>query len=320
MITGDPKRTPTVIDFGNTDFYLSSGNATCGKSCFGEDPTEAWNHGDVGSQINNTWLGMVGPGVAHLGVDNSVWSDHTNIQPTMMALLRLRDDYTPDGRVLGEVIAPSALPSGMQAHRAALTALGQLYTQLEAPVGAFGLDTLRASTKALSSNSAGDATYTRIENQLQALGAQRDTIAGQIHALLLGAAFDGKTLNVAKARVLTRQGDRVLGARLTPAGCIGSGALPRNPMPSAPRAWSHVALRRRPEGTPPADASPRQPGLPRPEAALSGLALQAAAAALQQHVGDQGWIIGHRHVPTAAQRQEPRVRQARLGHQDLALR
>ena len=212
MITGDPKRTPTVIDFANTDFYLSSGNATCGKSCFGEDPTEAWNHGDVGSQINTTWLGMVGPGVAHLGIGSSVWSDHTDIQPTMMALLRLRDDYTPDGRVLGEVFNPADLPSGMRAHRAALLRLGQLYTQLEAPVGAFGKDTLRASTRALVSNSAGDARYTRIENELQRLGARRDAVAARIHALLLGAAFDGRTLNVAQARALTRQGDRVLGA------------------------------------------------------------------------------------------------------------
>ena len=47
MITSDPKRTPTVIDFANPDFYLSSGAATCGTSCFSEDPAEAWNHGDV---------------------------------------------------------------------------------------------------------------------------------------------------------------------------------------------------------------------------------------------------------------------------------
>jgi hypothetical protein len=211
MITGDPKRTPTVVDFGNPDFYLQSGNSTCGTSCFSEDPAEAWNHGDVGSQINTTWLGLAGPGVAHLGVDNSLWSDHTNIQPTMMALLRLHDDYTPDGRVLGEVIAPSALPSGMRAHRGALTRLGQLYTQLEAPVGAFGLDTLRASTRALSSASPGDAVYTKIENELQRLGAKRDAIAGRIHALLMGAAFSGQPLNVAQARALTKRGDRLLG-------------------------------------------------------------------------------------------------------------
>jgi hypothetical protein len=211
LITGDPKRTPTVIDFAKPDFYLSSGNATCGKSCFGEDPTEAWNHGDVGSQINTTWLGMVGPGVAHLGVDNSVWSDHTSIQPTMMALLRLHDDYAPDGRVLGEIFDPAALPPGMRAHRGTLLALGRVYTQLEAPVGAFGLDTLRASTHALASHSAGDATYTKIENALQRLGDERDAVGGRMRALLLGAAFHGQALNVAKARSLIRRGGRLLG-------------------------------------------------------------------------------------------------------------
>jgi len=213
MVTGDPKRTPTFVLFGNDNFWLSSGSPNCGKSCFSQPKGgDAWNHGTISSQINTTWLGMVGPGVAHSGIDNSVWSDHTNIQPTTMALLRLRDDYTPDGRVLGEIFNPADLPSGMRAHRAALLRLGQLYTQLEAPVGAFGKDTLRASTRALASNSAGDARYTRIENELQRLGARRDAVAAQIHALLLGAAFDGRTLNVAQARALTRQGERILGA------------------------------------------------------------------------------------------------------------
>jgi hypothetical protein len=211
MITGDPKRTPTVIDFGNPDFFLSSGGATCGKSCFGEDPTEAWNHGDVGSQINTTWLGVVGPGVAHLGADTSAWSDHTNIQPTMMALLRLHDDYAPDGRVLGEIFDPATLPAGMRAHRGTLLALGRVYTQIEAPVGAFGLDTLRASTSALESTSPGDTTYATIENQVQRLGAQRDAIGARMRTLLLGAAFGGRTLNVTEANALIRQGDRLIG-------------------------------------------------------------------------------------------------------------
>ena len=212
MVTGDPKRTPSFVLFGNDNFWLSSGSPNCGKSCFSQPKGgDAWNHGTISSQINTTWLGMVGPGVAHSGTDNSVWSDHTNIQPTMMALLRLRDDYTPDGRVLGEVFNPADLPSGMRAHRAALLRLGQVYTQLEAPVGAFGKDTLRASTRALASNSAGDARYTRIENELQRLGARRDAVAGQIHALLLGAAFNGRALNVAQARALTRRGYRILG-------------------------------------------------------------------------------------------------------------
>ncbi len=212
MVTGDPKRTPSVVLFGNTDFWLSGGSSSCGTSCFTEPAgTDAWNHGTVGSQINTTWLGMVGPGVAHRGVDNSVWSDHTNIQPTMMALLRLRDDYAPDGRVLGEIFTPSALPAGMQANRAELLRLGQVYTQLEAPVGTFGLDTLTASTSALASTSAKDATYTSLEKQLAHLGQQRDVVAGRMRALLLGAAFDGRVLKVGQAAALIREGDRLLG-------------------------------------------------------------------------------------------------------------
>jgi hypothetical protein len=212
MVTADPKRTPSVVLFGNTDFWLTGGSSSCGTSCFTEPAgTDAWNHGTVGSQINTTFVGMVGPGVAHLGVDNSVWSDHTNIQPTMMALLRLRDDYAPDGRVLGEIFTPSALPAGMRVNRGELMRLGQVYTQLEAPVGAFGLDTLTASTNALASTSAKDATYTSLEKQLAHLGQQRDSVAGRMRALLLGAAFDGRVLNAGQGAALIREGERLLG-------------------------------------------------------------------------------------------------------------
>ncbi len=217
MLTGDPKRTPSVVMFANPEFWLEGDPTICGTSVTFCEPAggDAWNHGTVGSQINTTWLGMVGPGVAHLGIDNSVWSDHTSIQPTMMALLRLRDDYAPDGRVLGEIIKPSALPRGMREHRGELLRLGQVYTQLEAPVAAFGLDTLTASTGALASHSAGDAAYTRIENQLEHLGQQRDDVAGQMRALLLGAAFDGRSLNDGRAGELIREGDELLGAAAT---------------------------------------------------------------------------------------------------------
>jgi hypothetical protein len=214
MITGDPKRTPTVVDFGTTDFWLDNDPTVCGTGINFCEPAggDAWNHGTVGSQINTTWLGLVGPGVAHQGVNGSIWSDHTNIQPTMMALLRLHDDYTPDGRVLAEVFKPSALPSAMKSHYGALIKLGQVYTQLEAPVGAFGLDTLKASTRALASNSGGDATYRTIENQLASLGTRRDKVAGQIRALLDRAAFGGKAISVRRADALIKTGESVIGA------------------------------------------------------------------------------------------------------------
>ena len=212
MITGDPKRNPTLTVFGNPEFWQNgSASSPCGKALFCEPAgTDAWNHGTIASQINTTWLGMVGPGVEHFGVDNSLWSDHSSIQPTMMELLGLHDYYLPDGRVLGELIEPSALPAAMRSHSALLRRLGRLYTQLEAPVGKFCLLTLRASTKALASKSAHDAVYARTEAALAAVGAQRDAVAGQMRTLLLGAAFDGKPISPAEATALIRLGDKLL--------------------------------------------------------------------------------------------------------------
>ncbi len=54
----------------------------------------------VPPEINTTWPGLAGPGVRPVGVGNAVWSDHTNIKPTMMELLSLHDDHGPEGRVL----------------------------------------------------------------------------------------------------------------------------------------------------------------------------------------------------------------------------
>ena len=99
----------------------------------------------------------------------------------------------------------------MRAHRCTPLRLGQTFTQLEAPVGAFGMDTLRASTRALASDSPRDAAYTMIEGALQRLGAARDTVGAQMRALLLDAAFGGRPLNVTAARKLIRAGDRLLG-------------------------------------------------------------------------------------------------------------
>jgi len=211
MTTGDPKRTGTFALFANPDFWLNSGPTKCGSSCVSEPSGQAaWNHGDVAPEINTTWLGLVGPGVAHAGVDGGIWSDHTDIQPTMMALLGLRDDYTPDGVVLGAVLAPAALPAGMRPNYARLSKLEQVYTQLESAVGTFGLATLTASTRALASNSAGDAVYTRIENQLTTLGGQRDSLAAKMQALMTGAEFGDTPISANTAKGLIAQGNTLL--------------------------------------------------------------------------------------------------------------
>ena len=216
MITGDPKRTGTFALFAKPDFWLSSGSASCGSSCVSEPSgQDAWNHGDVAPEINTTWLGLVGPGVVHTGVNNAIWSDHTDIQPTMMALLGLKDDYTPDGVVLGDVIQSLALPPAMLTNYPTLNKLSRVYTQLEAAVGEFGRATLAAATRGLASNSAGDATYTSIENQLRALGAARDTLAGQMQTLLIGAEFGNTPIGAKAAQKLISQGNALLAQAVT---------------------------------------------------------------------------------------------------------
>ena len=60
------------------------------------DPKFAYNHGDYQDEIANTWLGVVGPGVERGTVDDETWTDHTNVRPTMLALLGLHDDYGHD--------------------------------------------------------------------------------------------------------------------------------------------------------------------------------------------------------------------------------
>jgi hypothetical protein len=211
MVTGDPKRTPTAALFGNTDFWLSGGGASCGGSCVSQEPGgDAWNHGDVAPEVNTTFLGFAGPGVAPGGVDSSVWSDHTDIQPTMMSLLGLHDDYTPDGRVLTEVMSAGSLPASAKHAEPVLTRLGDAYTAINAPAGPFGLDTLAASTRALESSSPGDAAYTAVEAQLTALGRQRDKVAAAISAELYGADFGNRPLNVGESNALIRQADALL--------------------------------------------------------------------------------------------------------------
>ena len=66
MVNTDPKRTPTFTMFGNPDFFFQASNpTTCGADAADcVDPKFAWNHGDFQDEIGNTWLGMVGPGVA----------------------------------------------------------------------------------------------------------------------------------------------------------------------------------------------------------------------------------------------------------------
>lgn len=210
MITADPQRTPTLTMFALPDYFVHTGPPTCTAQapCVTEDPGFAWDHGTVSPDVNTTWLGLVGPGVRQLGVDGGVWSDHTDVRPTILELVGLKDDYADDGRVLVEVLQPSALSPNLRGQRDTYVALARAYKEIDATVGPLGLASLAVSTKALASGSArNDAIYTVLEAQLVDVTTRRDALAGQMSTLLNGAAFDGGTISLGQALALEGQAE-----------------------------------------------------------------------------------------------------------------
>jgi hypothetical protein len=210
MITADPARTPTATMFADPNYFLFAGAPNCTSPCVTEQPGFAWNHGDVQTDITTTWLGMVGPGVDQAGIDSTTWSDHTDIRPTMLTLLGLKDDYTHDGRALVEELTGWAQPSAVK-KSSSFVPLAQIYKQIDACVGQLGLASLEVSTKALeSSNSSDDSTYTNLESQLSSISNKRDALAAQMIALLENAAFNGQSINDQQAKQLISQGQALL--------------------------------------------------------------------------------------------------------------
>ena len=210
MVTADSARTPTLTWFGNDDYFFFAAAPNCNTPCLQVQPGFAWNHGDIQPDITTTWLGMVGPGVRHLGVTGRVFSDHTDIRPTLLSLVGLRDDYAHDGRVLFEALDENALPVSLREHGGTLGRLADAYKQVNAPLGAFARASLKVSTSAIESDVTGDATYNSLENQLAALTAQRDSVAGQMSALLEAAAFAGQPIDEHVAKDLIAQAQSLL--------------------------------------------------------------------------------------------------------------
>jgi len=219
MITADPARTPSFTMFGHPDYWFTnSGPIT---PVF-DDPVNgnAWNHGGIQPEIANIWLGMAGPGIRK-GPDNAdndegesaviEFSDHTDLRPTVLALLGLRDDYSHDGRVLLEALHPSALPDALRVDFDKLVRLGRVYKQINAPFGELAQKTLNISTAALVSNAPGDAVYTKLENKLEAWREWRDALASQMRDILEGAAFGGKEVSDEKVEDLIEKANALLG-------------------------------------------------------------------------------------------------------------
>lgn len=215
MVNADPARTPTFAMFGKPDYFLTPGPGTCSPSCVTQNTGFSWDHGAYAAEINTNFVGVVGPGVAQLGLDGSgaskgpssagrssgqvtvpgsgttgPWVDETDIRATVMYLTGLQDDYQHDGRVITQVlVSPNKALRGP-----GVTTLGECYKQLNSSVGTFGTYTLQAATKAIESKSPGDAVYTATDKALMALEVARDKLAGQIKGELEAAAFHNSAI------------------------------------------------------------------------------------------------------------------------------
>jgi hypothetical protein len=216
MVTGDPQRTPSFVMFGDPDYFHLTGAQNCNSPCVFQSAGFAWNHGGIDKEIVTTFLGLVGPGIRVNGVDDSVWSDHVDIRPTMLVLTGLRDDYSDDGRALVEEFSGWALPKGVSQsgdrEDNEFVELARAYKQINAPNGDLGRTSLRISTRALASGSPGrDSQYIQLENALSNITFARDVLASQMLQQLQDAEFNGKRIDEGRERILTFQADLLLG-------------------------------------------------------------------------------------------------------------
>jgi hypothetical protein len=213
MVTGDPLRTPTLVLFQDPNYFGLTGPADCERPCVSLSPGSAWNHGGISPDINTTWLALAGPGVRRAGVDRQTWADQTDVRPTLLALAGLQDSYTPDGRVLFEVVDDGVLPPAVADQRALLIALGRDFKRINAPVGELGQATLMPATAALEGSS--EARLADVDAALDALAAQRGELAGRMESALQAAAFSGQRLDPGEVTSMQQQAQALLAAART---------------------------------------------------------------------------------------------------------
>jgi hypothetical protein len=230
----DRNRTPSFTIWPKGDFFMASGvndiAATSTKpavldgcptgttadnassNCVSTSNGFAWDHGYYAPEIDNSWLGLVGPGVANKGVDGrsaadgpnsadganstaqlvtpnndpGTWGDEADMRPTLLSLVGLKDDYIDDGRVLVEDLTNPPDKAGQPKYQN----LAVCYKQLNASVGQFGTDLIVADTAALKTGSSSDdSAYDSTLSKIESLGAARDALATKIKGDLFDAAF-----------------------------------------------------------------------------------------------------------------------------------
>ena len=214
--TGDLGRNGTFVFFGDADYFITDFPTSTCATCV--NPGFAWNHGDVQKEIGQTWIGLVGPGVANLP-DQTVFTDHTDVRPTINALTGLPDTYEDDGRVITQALVPGAVPAALTADQATIEGLGAAYKAINAPFGQFAQDMLITSTKALEGADTGDTIYTSKETSISNLTTTRDALAAQIREALDLAEFAGQSIDsvtaagwVSQAQTLLNSADALAAA------------------------------------------------------------------------------------------------------------
>ena len=208
MVPADPNRNPSFVFFGDPNYFITDFPSSTCETCI--NPLFAWNHGDIQPEIANTWLGFVGPGVSARGLDDRTWSDHTDVRPTILTLLGLQDTYVHDGRALIEAIEEPAQPVRLRGHAHTLGELFEVYKQINAPFGQLALDSLAISTAALTSNAAGDHTYTTLQAKLAGWTTERDALADAVKMMLDGSTFRDERVNEPTAKKLVDQARALL--------------------------------------------------------------------------------------------------------------
>jgi arylsulfatase A-like enzyme len=213
MVTSSPARTPTLTVFGDPDYFFQTTKGTlplapqnCGSNsalCVTQNSAFAWNHGDVQQDITRTWFGMVGPGVRNQGRNDHVFSDHTDLRPTALFLLGLKDDYVLDGRVLVEKlergVLPHAMISGENDEDNDFVELARVYKQLTAPLGELARKSLLLATRSIEGT---DTTYAWFLSEIGPITTQRDQLAAEIKLALDAAEFGNRPIHDFHADVL----------------------------------------------------------------------------------------------------------------------
>ncbi len=196
MINADPSRSMSFTMFSQPDYFFETFSPCPGASQGCVNDGFAWIHGDFSNDIGQTWLGLAGPGVRSGGIDNTTWTDHTDIVPTMMYLVGLATDYQPDGRVIMQALTPSAAKGG---NSESFTALGDVYKQLNAPYGDFAHSLIVASTAGIKAD---DNRYLLAEHAIQVLATQRDKLVQEMKDALDGSSNGHREQLIAEGRLL----------------------------------------------------------------------------------------------------------------------